>query len=74
MRSRRWNWRRLEEEGELAEEDQEDVITMINKVILIEIVLIQGGHGALTAEPMDTQPKTTRANFKMGRQGTTERN
>jgi hypothetical protein len=40
------------EEEELGEEDQEDVITVMRKVSWLEIVLIQGGHGALTAETM----------------------
>ena len=47
------------EEEEPAEEDQENVITVMNKVIWIEIFCIQGDHGALTAEPMDTQPKSS---------------
>jgi hypothetical protein len=47
------------EEEELGEEGQEDVITVMRKVTWLEIVLIQGSHGALTAEPMGTQLKTT---------------
>jgi hypothetical protein len=49
------------EEEELGEEDQEDVITVMNKVTWPEIVLIQGDHGALTAEPMDMQLKTVQS-------------
>jgi hypothetical protein len=49
------------EEEELGEEDQEDVITLMSKVTWIETFLIQGGHGALTADPMDTQHKTTQS-------------
>jgi hypothetical protein len=51
----------ISEEEELVEEDRADVITVMNKVIWLEIVLIQGDHGALTAEPMDTQPKTSQS-------------
>jgi hypothetical protein len=43
------------EEEELGEEDQEDVITMMRKVTWLDIVLIQGGHGALITEPTDMQ-------------------
>jgi hypothetical protein len=49
------------EEEELEEEDQADVTTVMNKVTWLEIVLIQGDHGALTAEPTDTQPKTAQS-------------
>jgi hypothetical protein len=47
------------EEEELGEEDQEDVITVMRKFSWIETVLIKGGHGSLTTEPMETQWKTT---------------
>jgi hypothetical protein len=47
------------EEEELGEEGQENVITVMRKVTWIEIVLIQGGHGALIAEPIGTQLKAT---------------
>ena len=46
------------EEEELSEEDQADVITVMRKAIWLETILIQGDHGALTAEPMGTQLKT----------------
>jgi hypothetical protein len=46
------------EEEELEEEDQEYVTTVMNKVSWLEIVLIQGNHGVLTAYPTDTQSKT----------------
>ena len=49
------------EEEELGEEDQEDVTTVMNKVSWLEIVLIQGNHGAITTEPIDTQFKTAQS-------------
>jgi hypothetical protein len=49
------------EEEELEDEDQADVITAMNKVTWLEIVLIQGDHGALTAEPTDMQLKTAQS-------------
>lgn len=45
-------------EEELGEEGQAKVITVTSKVTWLETVLIQGDHGALTAEPMGTQLKT----------------
>jgi hypothetical protein len=47
------------EEEKLAEEEQEDVITVMSRVTWLETVLIQGSHGFLTAEPTDMQSKTT---------------
>jgi hypothetical protein len=49
------------EEEELEEEDRADATTVMNRVTWLEIVLIQGDHGALTAEPMDMQPKTAQS-------------
>jgi hypothetical protein len=43
------------EEEELGEEGQANVITVMSKATWLETVLIQGGHGALTAEPMGMQ-------------------
>jgi hypothetical protein len=57
---RRWSQRRPSEEEELREEDQEDVTTVMRKDIWLEIVLIRGGHGALTAEPMGMLVKTSK--------------
>jgi hypothetical protein len=47
------------EEEEPGEEDQEDATTVMSKAIWLETVLIRGSHGALTAEPMGTQMKTS---------------
>jgi hypothetical protein len=49
------------EEEKLVEEDREDVITVMSRVTWLETVLIQGGHGVLTAEPTDMQPKTAQS-------------
>jgi hypothetical protein len=45
----------ISKEEKLGDKDQEDVITMMNKVTWPDIVLIQGAHGALTTEPTETQ-------------------
>jgi hypothetical protein len=49
------------EEEELEDEDQEYVITEMNKVTWPEIFLVQGDHGSLTAEPKDMQLKTAQS-------------
>jgi hypothetical protein len=47
------------EEEELGEEVQVDFINVMSKVTWLDTVLIQVGHGALIAEPMGTELKTT---------------
>jgi hypothetical protein len=49
------------EEEELGEEDQVDATTVMRKVTWLGIVLNRDDHGALTAEPMDTQLKTSQS-------------
>jgi hypothetical protein len=49
------------EEEELGEEDQVDATIMMRKATWMEIFLTQGGHGALTAEPMGMQLKTAQS-------------
>jgi hypothetical protein len=46
----------LEDEG-LGEEGQEYVTILMRRVTWLDIVLIQGGHGSLIAEPMGMQLK-----------------
>jgi len=47
----------LEENSEEAE-DRVDATIVMNRVTWLEIVLIQGDHGSLTAEPTNMQLKT----------------
>ena len=42
------------EEEEMGGEDQSYATTVMRKAIWLKIVLIRGGHGVLTAEPMGT--------------------
>ena len=47
------------EEEEPGEEDQVVSTTVTSKATWLDIVFIWGGHGALTAEPMGMQLKTS---------------
>jgi hypothetical protein len=49
------------EEEELGEEDQVDATNVMRKVTWLGIFLIRGNHGALTAEPMGMQLKTSQS-------------
>jgi hypothetical protein len=47
------------QEEEPGGEDQENTTTVMSKAIWLDNVLIRGNHGALTAELMGTQLKTS---------------